>query len=295
MKGVLHVKKWSITDFEKYLYSSLKMYVDKIDDVEWKEEILYSVKAGGKRFRPALCFNAGLDLGVDDNLLYGIGCAVELIHTASLIHDDLPEIDNDDYRRGIPSHHKAFGQGNAVIAADYTFFLAFKYISELRNTELNNYFSDIAMDLVYGEYLDIKYENRNIQDLSMIEDMYQLKTARLIQFPILSPAILSGKDETHIHKLSEAGKILGITFQIMDDIKGIEGKFEDIGKTPGKDTEGNKNTIVSLLGTARARELVNAGKEHFFRIITEIKAIDGTDYINLCNYLKETWSKLENR
>lgn len=295
MKGVLCVKKWSKTDFEEYLYNSLELNLGITKDKNWKDEILYSIKAGGKRFRPALCYNTGIDLEIDHKLLYKIGTAVELIHTASLIHDDLPEIDNDDFRRGIPSHHKKYGQGNAVIAADYIFFLAFKYISQINNTTLNTYFSEIAMDLVYGEYLDIQYEKSENNDLSLIENMYRLKTARLVQFPIISPAIISGRKSEHIEKLSKAGEILGITFQIMDDLKGIEGKFEDIGKTPGKDIEGNKNTMTSILGTEKAKNKIQKGKEKFFEILEEIKAFDGTDYSNLCQYISQTWKTLEKK
>jgi geranylgeranyl diphosphate synthase type II len=287
------VKKWSKNVFEEYLYNSLEKHID--DDNKWNEEILYSIKAGGKRFRPALCFSAGIDLGLNDELLYRIGCAVELIHTASLIHDDLPEIDNDDFRRGIPSHHKVYGQGNAVIAADYIFFLAFMYISEIENSRLNKYFSKVAMDLVYGEYLDVRYENKKINDMKLIEKMYELKTARLIQFPILSPALYVNKEKEHINRLSEAGKILGITFQIMDDIKGIEGNFEDIGKTPQKDLDSNKTTIASILGIEKSKELVSEGKEQFLKILKEIRDFDGTEYTNMVQYLKYIWKTLENK
>ena len=280
---------WRKANFESYLYDSVQ---EAINDPNWKEQILYSLKAGGKRFRPALSYLCGETLLIKQEPLYLIGSAVELLHTASLIHDDLPEIDNDDYRRGLLSHHKKYDHGTAVVAGDYIFFLAFDFISNLNHLKLIKYFIQSSKDLAYGEYLDIIMEDVSSITSKGLLEMYELKTARLIEFSMTAPSVLSNQSQQHIQKMKRAGQMMGIAFQILDDLKGIEGTFAEIGKTPGKDLINGKKTIPSLLGIEASRKIVNEKKDECMFELESIKDIDGTDYCNVINYLQSVWKKI---
>lgn len=282
-------KSWRKKDFESFLYDQIEK---GIKDSNWRNQVLYSLKAGGKRFRPALCYQCGKALMIEQVHLYLIGTAIELLHTASLIHDDLPEIDNDDYRRGKLSHHKQFDQGTAVIAGDFIFFLAFDLITRLNHLELTKYFIQCSKDLAYGEYLDITLEDKSVENQKELFEMYDYKTARLIEFSMTAPSILENKSKQHHQILKTAGHKMGIAFQVLDDLKGIEGSFEEIGKTPGKDAINNKRTIPSLLGIEASKEHVNQLKKECIFELRSIKAIDGTDYVNVIDYLLLTWEKI---
>lgn len=284
--------RWDKLHFERYLYD---LVAKKIEDSAWRKQILYSLEAGGKRFRPALCFVAGDCLGIAQEDLFKIGSSIELLHTASLIHDDLPEIDNDSYRRGKLSHHKKYDQGTAVIAADFMFFLAFEIISKLENVNLFKSFSKTAMALAYGEYLDIIMEDISSKDIEKVKEMYRFKTANLIQFSLSAPALVLKKSKRHVEMMMEAGNKLGIAFQILDDFKGINGSFTDIGKTPGKDALNKKNNLVSILGHQEAQKIVESNREDFFSCLKEIKGIDKTDYERLSQYVKEMWDIIVNK
>jgi len=283
-------ENWRRSDFESFLFKIIEV---SINDNKWKTQILYSLEAGGKRFRPALCCLCGETLRIDYHSLFTIASAVELLHTASLIHDDLPEIDDDDYRRGQLSHHKRFSHGTAVVAADFIFFLAFELITKLNSTALNQYFSRCSQDLAYGEYLDIIMEERSEISQEDIERIYEYKTARLIEFSMTAPAVLVKKTDPHIQYLKDAGQNMGIAFQILDDLKGIEGRFEDIGKTPGKDVDNHKKTIPQALGIKTSKELVLQKKHQCLERLRCIKTIDGSDYQRVIDYLSMIWEKIE--
>ncbi len=283
-------ENWRKSDFEFFLINTVKA---SINDNKWRNQILYSLEAGGKRFRPALCCLCGEALLIDSDSLFTIASAVELLHTASLIHDDLPEIDNDDYRRGRLSHHKQFSHGTAVVAADFIFFLAFELIMRLNSTALNHYFSRCSQDLAYGEYLDILMEKGSEITQEEIEKMYEYKTARLIEFSMSASSVLANKSDQHIQQIKGAGQNMGIAFQILDDLKGIEGRFEDIGKTPGKDIMNNKKTIPRILGINTSKELVIKKKNQCMDQLRFIKTIDGSDYENVLDYLSMVWEKIE--
>mgnify|MGYP001293066327 CR=1 FL=1 len=281
---------WRKSDFDSFL---INMVEASINDINWRKQILYSLKAGGKRFRPALCCLCGETLQIDQNSLFTIASAVELLHTASLIHDDLPEIDDDDYRRGQLSHHRQFSHGTAVVAADFIFFFAFELITRLNSTTLSRYFSRCSQDLAYGEYIDIKMEKSSEISQETLEKMYEYKTARLIEFSMTAPAVLTKKTAQHIQHLQIAGQNMGIAFQILDDLKGIEGRFEDIGKTPGKDIVNNKKTIPQILGIKASKELVFQKKQKCLEQLKFIKTIDGSDYQRVVDFLSIIWEKIE--
>ncbi|MFW5871880.1 MAG: polyprenyl synthetase family protein [bacterium] len=280
---------WRKEEFESYLYHSIEK---EINDTKWKEQIMYSLKAGGKRFRPALCYKCGKALSLEQEPLYLIGSSIELLHTASLIHDDLPEIDNDDYRRGQLSHHKQFDHGTAVIAGDFLFFLAFDLITRLNHLDLTKYFIQCSKDLAYGEYLDITIEAEQSETQRALLKMYDYKTARLIEFSMTAPSIFKNKTKQHHQILKKAGQKMGIAFQILDDLKGIERTFEEIGKTPGKDLINEKKTILSLLGIEASKQLVIQKKQECISELNSVKTIDGTDYDNVIHYLNMIWQEI---
>lgn len=284
--------KWDKSLFEQYLYG---LVAKKIDDTTWRKQILYSLEAGGKRFRPALCFIAGECLGMSQKVLFQIGSSLELIHTASLIHDDLPEIDNDSFRRGKASHHKKYDHGTAVIAGDFMFFLAFEIISELGNADLCGAFSKTSMNLAYGEYLDIIMEDLSSKEIEKVKEMYRYKTANLIQLSLSAPALVLMKPKSHIDLMMIAGNKLGTAFQILDDLKGIHGNFQEIGKTPGKDILNKKDNLVSLLGHQASQEIVESNREEFFSCLQKIRDVDQSDYERLSQYVREMWNIIVNK
>jgi|SRR6056297_1867022 len=282
-------ERWHKSVFERFLFETVE---NEIMDTQWRGQILYSLKAGGKRFRPALSFYCGESLGVNPKKLFIIGSAIELLHTASLIHDDLPEIDDDDYRRGKLAHHKKFDHGTAVIAGDYLFFFAFDLITRLNDLELTQYFLKCSRDLAYGEYLDIILEDQKVIKEKDIHRMYLLKTARLIEFSMTAPSILTKKTDKHVQLLKTASQKIGIAFQILDDLKGIEGSFEEIGKTPGKDALNNKKTVPTLLGIEASKKLVDQKRVECLSDLRAIKTLDGTDYEGVIEYLLAIWKKI---
>jgi geranylgeranyl diphosphate synthase type II len=215
--------------------------------------VLYPFQSGGKRFRPKLCFYSSLLFNIPEADAYRVGAAIEILHTASLIHDDLPEIDNDDYRRGRMATHKRFTAGLAVVCADELFFLSAKALTPFENTKLLDIFLQTAMDLAKGEAYDIFYEKqRQPLSLEQLLMIYRLKTASLIKFAIVAPGIMKGIAQQKLATLYGCGEKIGLAFQIYDDIKDETGTFDTLGKTPQKDTKTGKQTILRIFPPERA-------------------------------------------
>ena len=223
----------------------------------WEEIIRYPFFSGGKRFRPKLCYYSAETFGISEQEAYRMGVATEILHTASLIHDDLPEIDNDDYRRGRLATHKRYSQGLAVVCADELFFLAVKTLLPFENNRLVEAFLNAAMDLAKGEAYDIYYETAftrhsdpapRCTGLSLSKEelmaMYLLKTGGLIRFAIVAPAIVKKIQTDSLESLNDSASKIGLAFQIYDDIKDETGRFEELGKTPRKDMKSGKQTIL---------------------------------------------------
>ena len=213
----------------------------------WEEIIRYPFFSGGKRFRPRLCYYSAEVFGISEAEAYRMGVATEILHTASLIHDDLPEIDNDDYRRGRLATHKRYNQGLAVVCADELFFLAVKSLLPFENNHLVEVFLNTAMDLAKGEAYDIYYERTGLSlSKEELTQMYLLKTGGLIRFAIIAPAIAKRVRPESLESLSDSASKIGLAFQIYDDIKDETGRFEELGKTPQKDVKSGKQTILRL-------------------------------------------------
>ena len=216
------------------------------------ESISYALSNPGKRIRPTLVFLVGDFLGIEASRLESVAGAIELIHTYSLVHDDLPCMDDDDLRRGKPTLHKQFNESTAVLAGDALQTLAFNLILEdenLDSTEKQELLSDLAKrigpeGMVLGQNLDIEYEKKNPSFDEIIE-MNRLKTGLLIEFSILSSFYLKGDLTKDWYQLA---KNIGISFQLIDDLLDLSETTEKIGKTAKKDLKNNKKTIPICFG-----------------------------------------------
>lgn len=218
-----------------------------------KESMLYSLKAGGKRIRPLFVL-AVLELyGKDKQDAFIVGAVIEMIHTYSLIHDDLPSMDNDDFRRGKPTNHKVFGDALAVLAGDALNTLAFGVLARMdisaeKRIELVNLLSVAAgaEGMVGGQVLDMEGEKRQL-NLAELEHVHVNKTGALLRFSIESGAVLADASTEEQAVLVEYAHHIGLAFQIQDDILDIEGTTEELGKTAGKDVASDKSTYPALL------------------------------------------------
>jgi geranylgeranyl diphosphate synthase type II len=229
----------------------------------------YSLLAGGKRLRPALVLAAGEAFGTDTDDLMPAACAIEMIHTYSLIHDDLPAMDNDDLRRGRPTCHKAFGEAVAILAGDALLTQAFRVLAAdapKRDAERQvRVIREVATAagtveaLIGGQMADIESEGENV-DGSTLEYIHRSKTGAMIAASVVVGGIVAGANGDQVEKLRAYGQCIGLAFQIADDILDVTSTSERLGKTPGKDQAANKATYPAIHGIAasqtRARELV---------------------------------------
>ncbi len=232
------------------------------------EAARYSLFAGGKRLRPILCLAASEVVGGDIKPVLPAACALEMIHTYSLIHDDLPAMDNDDFRRGVPTNHKVFGEAIAILAGDVLLTEAFEYFALSANNGVSPEklveVIRIAVKaagyrvMIGGQVIDLECENKKV-DLATIEYMHIHKTGALLSGSLEIGAGLGGGDKVQIKALITYGHHFGLAFQITDDLLDVEGDAALMGKTPGSDAAKNKMTYPALLGIAQSRD---AAREH---------------------------------
>lgn len=246
--------------------AAIRHYTDKINcQATLKEAMAYSLSAGGKRIRPVM-FLAALDMLKEDSGKYAaFAFALECIHTYSLIHDDLPAMDNDDFRRGKPSNHKVFGEGMAVLAGDallnYAVEVLFDAVSD-KNTFLAAKELVTAAGhsgMINGQAYDIYSEKITAEETdkkALLKIIHENKTGKLLTAPLTMASLISGGK--HFEDLKEAGRLTGILFQYSDDILDIKGSFEKTGKTPGKDKKENKLTAVSVYGVKETKRQIEA-------------------------------------
>jgi geranylgeranyl diphosphate synthase type II len=221
----------------------------------------YSLLAGGKRLRPVLCLSCAALCGSAEARALPFAASIELIHTYSLIHDDLPAMDNDDLRRGRPTNHKVFGEAAAVLAGDGLLTEAFVHMADTRLppelvlaalAELAR--AAGAAGMVGGQMLDMEYTGAGKAELELAA-MHARKTGALLKASCLCGALLAGAGAAWTDALARYGAAFGAAFQIVDDILDVTGTAEELGKTPGKDSAQGKLTYPSLLGLERSREL----------------------------------------
>lgn len=254
-----------------------------------EDSIKYSLQIGGKRVRPAMMFAAGELLGVEREKLKNFALALELIHTYSLIHDDLPEMDNDDFRRGKPSNHKVFGVGNAVLAGDGLLNTAYAILlSECRKgveyVSAAEFICDCAgiYGMIAGQSADLLHENDNDCNEEILGFIYQNKTAKMLTAPLVVPAILAGGK--YFSELKLFGSNFGCLFQLTDDILDVEGNFSTLGKSIGKDSEEGKYTAVKLFGLNGAKLRADVLADQCYKILDGIEG-DTNFFRQLVNFL----------
>ena len=225
------------------------------------QAIRWSMFAGGKRFRPALLLATGQAFDAPITALIKTACALEMIHTYSLIHDDLPSMDDDDLRRGRPTCHVRFGEATAILAGDALQTLAFRTIAEDEQLDLATrvaLISELARasgtpeGMVAGQALDMEAEARQV-NARELEEIHRHKTAALIVAAARCGAIIGKASDTELDAVTAYGSHLGLLFQITDDLLDITASAEDLGKTPGKDAQSRKATYPALYGMEETR------------------------------------------
>ena len=256
--------KCALESYRKRVDEFLVHYLDSLKAVPnaLKDSMEYSLMAGGKRIRPILCMVC-YELFTDSvKEILPFACALELIHTYSLIHDDLPAMDDDDFRRGKPTNHKVFGDGIAILAGDA---LLTDSIRLMLSCNLNNQLISKAMKeiidavgpqgMVGGQVLDLELTGKNDCTLDELKHMHLLKTGRFIESACVCGAILANSPDSQISRIREYGKMIGLAFQIADDILDIEGDEKIMGKPAYSDIKKGKCTYPFLLGIEESKRL----------------------------------------
>ncbi|MDM5189899.1 polyprenyl synthetase family protein [Bacillus sp. DX4.1] len=230
-----------------------------------REAMAYSLEAGGKRLRPLLLFATLQAFGKERELGIGAACALEMIHTYSLIHDDLPCMDDDDLRRGKPTNHKVFGEAMAVLAGDGLLTYAFQIVTEYDHPEISAQTKlRLALELakaagpegmVAGQVADMEAERKQLM-LEELEYVHKHKTGRLLEFAVLAGALLAGATVEQEKNLITFAKYIGLAFQIRDDILDVEGTEEEIGKPIGSDVSNEKSTYTTLFTVDEAKRIL---------------------------------------
>ncbi len=254
----------------------------------------YSLFAGGKRVRPILCLAATESLGLDSGPFLPVACGLECIHTYSLIHDDLPAMDNDEMRRGKPTNHVVFGEAEAILAGDGLLTFAFELFS---NPELSEYVTDgerlrlihtIAraagsLGMVGGQAVDIVSEGKPIS-FEMLRFIHSHKTGALITASVQAGAILGQATQEQFQALTTYGQNIGLAFQIVDDLLNVVGTAEELGKATGSDAERQKATYPSFFGIEITRKKANEAVDN---AIAALSGFDGkADFLRgLANYI----------
>jgi len=220
----------------------------------------YSLFAGGKRLRPILCLAAAETCGGKIGNALPLACALECIHTYSLVHDDLPSMDNDDFRRGRPTCHKVFGDGIAVLAGDGLLTIAFEIVSRAktpRHYDMSILLREIAMaagsqKLIAGQVADLEAEGRNI-DMMGLRYIHENKTAAILTTSVRLGAMSAGANPKDLDAITKFGRALGLAFQIIDDILDVTQTSEKLGKSAGKDAAAKKATYPAVIGLKKSR------------------------------------------
>jgi len=266
------------TKFDKFYFNLLSQ---KLNNSYLSKAMKYGSINGGKRIRPFMVFQSSKMVNLSLNNMMIISSSIESIHSYSLIHDDLPSMDNDDYRRGKPSAHKKFDEATAILAGDALHDFAFELLSgNLKqvkppiNLNILNYLSLCTGNdgLAGGQSLDLLYTNKKSSKKQILE-MYQKKTGKLFEFSFAAPFIVAGESNSRVNFSKKYGLLFGIIFQIIDDLLDEVNHFNIIGKTPGKDRKQGKRTLQSIIGKKNiisycqnmVHEFLDENKKEFIR------------------------------
>lgn len=270
-----------LNKFNDYFIDVFRSLSDNAPD-EIRRAMFYAVHGGGKRIRPILCISVAELLGVRFDDIKELALAVEMIHSYSLVHDDLPAMDNDDYRRGKLSTHKMFGEANGILAGDALLNFAFEHVLSKENftkkhakalSVLAEYSGYSGM--IGGQVLDLRNGDNTEKNEKTLYDIIDKKTAKLITAPLLIASILS--DGKYYDEFKTFGCNLGLLFQITDDILDEEGTLETIGKTPHKDKDADKLTAIKVFGLDGAKE---RAEMHYKKCKSIIDGIDNADFLS---------------
>jgi geranylgeranyl diphosphate synthase, type II len=237
---------------------------------ELEEALRYSLLGGGKRIRPVLCLATGEALGREPIEVLPAACALELVHTFSLVHDDLPALDDDDLRRGQPSSHVRFGEGIAILAGDALLTEAFRLVLGYGSTEPARELAAATLGMIGGQYMDVTTDGD--LDADGLVHLHELKTGRLLRASVTCAVAVVGLPPDERAPWAAFGQELGLLFQIVDDILDATGTAAELGKTPGKDEAAGKVTYVSLHGLERARALADAARTRVNERLAELPA-----------------------
>lgn len=254
-------------------------YAKKAVSADLIEAILYSVNAGGKRIRPLLLLELLEGLGLElTEAHFQVAAALEMIHTGSLIHDDLPAMDDDDYRRGRLTSHKKFGEAMAILAGDSLFLDSYALIAEaaLPSQIKVNLIAELSLaagtfGMVGGQVLDMQGEGKDIS-LAELQTIHANKTGKLLTYPFIAAGLIAEVGESQQEKLKVIGQLLGLAFQVRDDILDITANFEDLGKTPQKDVAAEKATYPAILGLDGAKRFFEEQLEETEYLLAEVEA-----------------------
>ena len=241
-----------------------EFYGDQQLAANLREAVLYSIHAGGKRIRPYLLLEVLESLQVPITIAHAqVAAALEMIHTGSLIHDDLPTMDDDDFRRGRLTNHKKFGEALAILAGDALFLDPYALIAQadLPNEIKVDLIASLSlssgsMGMVAGQVLDMEGEGKHL-NLEELQTIHANKTGKLLAFPFQAAGVIAGLDENLQKQLKTVGELIGLAFQVRDDILDVTASFEEIGKTPQKDLQAEKSTYPALLGLDEAKVFCN--------------------------------------
>lgn len=281
----------------KSVEARLKEYMERPAGIPetLREAMAYSLLAGGKRLRPVLTLATAEALGGDEEKALPFACAVEMIHTYSLIHDDLPAMDDDDFRRGTPTNHKIYGEAMAILAGDALLTRAFDVMAEgaldaelPRKTALT-LIRECAVragaeGLVGGQVKDIQGEGREVS-LEELQDIHRSKTGDLITGSVRIGAMVAGSGEDELQALTGYAERLGLAFQIQDDVLDVVGDHQKLGKPVGSDEVKNKSTYPSLLGLDSSRERIRSLVEEAKQLITAQERIRPARLLAIADYL----------
>ena len=293
-----------MNDFQVYLKEKTNFFETELkkelQELSYPETIAkgmeYAVLNGGKRLRPFLLF-ATLEL-LNENINKGVKSAIamEMIHSYSLVHDDLPALDNDDYRRGKLTTHKVFGEAEGILIGDSLLTYAF-YVLSQKNLEFLSFEQIVNIisktseyaginGMIGGQMIDIQSENKKI-DLGTLKYIHSHKTGKLIKLPIEIACIIANVEKDKKEVLEEYANLIGLAFQVKDDILDVEGTFEELGKPVGSDVDLHKATYPSILGMEESKKILNDTVEKAKEIIkNKFGEEKGKNLISLADFIK---------
>ncbi|KAI3813508.1 hypothetical protein L1987_18233 [Smallanthus sonchifolius] len=287
-------------DFKTYMVEKANKVNHALDEaiplkepLKIHESMRYSLLAGGKRIRPVLCIAACELVGGDESAAMPAACAVEMIHTMSLMHDDLPCMDNDDFRRGKPTNHMVYGEEIAVLGGDALLSFAFEHVATatkgVSSERILRTIGELAKcigseGLVAGQVVDICSEGTDV-GLDQLEYIHLHKTAALLEGSVVLGAIMGGGSDLEIEKLRKFARSIGLLFQVVDDILDVTKSSEELGKTAGKDLVSDKTTYPKLLGIEKSREFAEKLNKEAQEQLSEFDHRKAAPLIALSKYI----------